>query len=85
MQRNSVPTTISYNVGNDLIAGKVVRFLQLQKQLFLFLISVQWDANGSLHGQELFLNFTLHAIFKKGAALPPSPKGLEVTHILKNI
>jgi len=76
MQSNPVPTSICNNVWNDLIASGMVCFLQLQKLIFLALSRIQTDANGAFHRKKLLIKSILFSIFKRGAALPPSPKGL---------
>lgn len=51
----TIPTT-NYNFGNNLVEDRLVNLLQLQKLFFLFLISIQTNADCAFHGQELFLS-----------------------------
>ena len=60
----------------------MVGLLQLQKLLVLIGSCIQPDANGAFHRQKLSTSFILFSILKKGAALPPRPKGRGLRAVL---
>ncbi len=76
MESISIPAPIFSSNSSNLVAGRKIGLLQLQKFFTLLKGCVQSDADRSLHGQKLSLEFILFSTLKRGAALPPSPKGL---------
>ncbi|NGX26230.1 MAG: hypothetical protein K940chlam6_00145 [Chlamydiae bacterium] len=76
MQGKSIPASIFYNGWYNQVTSFAIGILQVIKLLILQRACFKANANGSLHCQKVCLKLILTTILKRGAALPPSPKGL---------